>query len=227
MATFQRARTEEQRLERRRLILETAESMLDEMPVAAITLNELSRRIGLAKSNVLRYFESREAVLLEVLDEQARAFLADLAATLPSEVDATASRQARARCVAIAVAVALGARPMLCELLAAQTAVLEHNVSVEVAARYKHAALGRLSGLATLLGQSLPELDPDRATEGALMTVVVAGELWTYSRPAEAVRAAIDADEALAPARLPFTETVERAIAVVLLGLLAETVELP
>jgi AcrR family transcriptional regulator len=35
--------------------------MLTEMPVAQTTLDELSRRVGLAKSNVLRYFESREA----------------------------------------------------------------------------------------------------------------------------------------------------------------------
>jgi AcrR family transcriptional regulator len=49
-------------------MLGTAAAMLTEMPVAQITLNELSRRVGLAKSNVLRYFESREAVLLELLD---------------------------------------------------------------------------------------------------------------------------------------------------------------
>ena len=66
--TFQRARSEEQREIRRRAILDTASAMLDEMPVAEVTLNELSRRVGLAKSNVLRYFESREAVLLELLD---------------------------------------------------------------------------------------------------------------------------------------------------------------
>lgn len=66
--TFQRARTEEQREIRRRAILDMASAMLDEMPVAAVTLNELSRRVGLAKPNVLRYFESREAVLLELLD---------------------------------------------------------------------------------------------------------------------------------------------------------------
>ncbi|MEU6392218.1 hypothetical protein [Streptomyces sp. NPDC046939] len=34
------------------------------MPVAKVSLNGLSRRVGLAKSNVLRYFESREAILL-------------------------------------------------------------------------------------------------------------------------------------------------------------------
>ncbi|CAM5552119.1 TetR/AcrR family transcriptional regulator OS=Streptomyces rimosus subsp. rimosus (strain ATCC/ DSM 40260 / JCM 4667 / NRRL 2234) OX=1265868 GN=SRIM_039205 PE=4 SV=1 [Streptomyces rimosus subsp. rimosus] len=40
--TFQRARTEEQREIRRRAILDMASAMLDEMPVAAVTLNELA-----------------------------------------------------------------------------------------------------------------------------------------------------------------------------------------
>ena len=68
--TFQRARNEEQREIRRRAILDTAAAMLDEMSVAEVSLNELSRRVGLAKSNVLRYFESREAVLLDLLDAE-------------------------------------------------------------------------------------------------------------------------------------------------------------
>src|ERR1700727_3854151 len=67
MTVFQRARSAEQREVRRRAILDTAAAMLAEMPVAEVTLNELSRRVGLAKSNVLRYFESREAVLLDLL----------------------------------------------------------------------------------------------------------------------------------------------------------------
>src|SRR3954465_11105581 len=81
--TFQRARSEEQRAARRQAILRTAEAMLAEMPVAALSLNELSRRVGLAKSNVLRYFESREAVLLELLDAAWREWLDALAVELP------------------------------------------------------------------------------------------------------------------------------------------------
>src|SRR5256884_6007587 len=65
---FQRARSDEQREIRRQAILRVAADMVAEMPVAELSLNELSRRVGLAKSNVLRYFESREAVLLELLD---------------------------------------------------------------------------------------------------------------------------------------------------------------
>ena len=83
--TFQRARSEEQRAERRRTILATAETMLTEMPVAQLSLNELSRRVGLAKSNVLNYFESREAVLLELVDTETQAWVQDLADAL-SEV---------------------------------------------------------------------------------------------------------------------------------------------
>ena len=56
--------------------------MLAEMPVAELSLNELSRRVGLAKSNVLRYFESREAVLLELLDAAWRDWLDQLAGEL-------------------------------------------------------------------------------------------------------------------------------------------------
>src|SRR5215468_1533288 len=78
MTTFQRARSEEQREVRRQAILGAAAAMLAEMPVAQVTLNELSRRAGLAKSNVLRYFESREAVLLELLDSAWQDWLARL-----------------------------------------------------------------------------------------------------------------------------------------------------
>src|SRR5580704_13371703 len=86
MTTFQRARSEEQREARRRAILDTAAAMLAEMPVAQVTLNELSRRVGLAKSNVLRYFESREAVLLELLDSAWQEWLTQLAQDLDAAV---------------------------------------------------------------------------------------------------------------------------------------------
>src|ERR1700730_2249429 len=87
---FQRARSEEQREARRQAILGAAAAMLAEMPVAEVTLNELSRRAGLAKSNVLRYFESREAVLLELLDSAWQGWLVRLDKELAHAVDATA-----------------------------------------------------------------------------------------------------------------------------------------
>ena len=122
---FQRARNEEQREARRRAILGAAAAMLAEMPVAQVTLNELSRRAGLAKSNVLRYFESREAVLLDLLDSAWQDWLVQLEADLAEAVDTSAPLPARADQLAAAVAASLGSRPMLCDLISAQAAVLE------------------------------------------------------------------------------------------------------
>ena len=47
---------------RRSAIMNSAREMLAEKDLAEISLRELSNRIGLAKSNVLRYFDSREAI---------------------------------------------------------------------------------------------------------------------------------------------------------------------
>src|SRR5215468_5430021 len=133
MVSFQRARSAEQREERRRAILTTAAAMLAELPVAELSLNELSRRVGLAKSNVLRYFESREAVLLELLDDAAHGWLDELARTLRKRIDPSAPVDERCAEVAAVAAATVAARPVLCELVAASGAVLERNVSVDVA----------------------------------------------------------------------------------------------
>src|ERR1700744_1217086 len=93
MVTFQRARSKEQREARRQAILDTAAAMLDEMPVSEVTLNELSRRVGLAKSNVLRYSESREAIMLELLDQAWKQWLTDLERQLaPGQRETTGQR---------------------------------------------------------------------------------------------------------------------------------------
>src|ERR1700742_1278568 len=110
--TFQRARSDEQRALRSQAILATAAAMLEEMPVADISLNELSRRVGLAKSNVLRYFESREAVLLELLGAAWQDWLGALTADLDGTVTASAPVTARGDQVAATVAGSLAGRPV-------------------------------------------------------------------------------------------------------------------
>src|ERR1700742_3629499 len=103
--TFQRARSDEQRAIRRQAILDTAAAMLAEMPVADLSLNELSRRVGLAKSNVLRYFDSRTGEWLE-----------HLARELPATVDAAAVLERRAEQLAGTLSRSLAERPVLCDL---------------------------------------------------------------------------------------------------------------
>jgi len=221
MTSFQRARSEEQRTQRRRLILDTAAAMLSEMPVAQVSLNELSRRVGLAKSNVLRYFESREAVLLELLDSMSRQWLDQLDDVLTAEVEPGATLTARADQVADALAASLARRPVLCDLVSAQAAVLEHNVSPQVAARFKRAAIASVTTLAGLVRRQIPELGEQAAGRFAGAAVMVTGAVWTHTRPSPAMLAAYDADPSLAAMRLDFTATLREVFEVLIAGLLA------
>ena len=217
--TFQRARSEEQREVRRQAILRTAEAMLAEMPVSAISLNELSRRVGLAKSNVLRYFESREAVLLELLDAAWREWLDALATELV--VDASPPVADRVEHVAAVLARTLVGRPMLCELGSSSTAVLEHNVSAAVATRFKRAALADTDALAHLVGAVVPELGEPAAQRFAGTAALMVGSLWAATRPSPALRAAYEADPALAAMRLDFGDALRELLATMIAGLLA------
>jgi AcrR family transcriptional regulator len=222
VATFQRARSEEQRELRRQAILTTAAAMLTEMPVAQVSLNELSRRVGLAKSNVLRYFESREAVLLELLDSAWQAWLAGLDRDLAA-VDPGAPPAERGDQLAAVLASSLASRPVLCDLISAQAAVLEHNLSPEVAAEYKHAAIANVTSLARLVDGRLPELGEHDAFRFAAATVMVTGAVWTHAKPSPAMLAAYEADPDLAALRLDFLATLSEVLEVLIAGLLARS----
>ena len=221
MVVFQRARSEEQREARRRAILGAAAAMLAEMPVAEVTLNELSRRAGLAKSNVLRYFESREAVLLELLDSAWQDWLVQLDRDLVGALDRSAPAAARSGQLAGAVAASLAARPMLCDLISAQAAVLEHNVSPQVAAQYKRASMTGIAALGGLMLRCVPELGELDAVKLAGVTIMTTGALWPHTQPSAAMLAAYQADPSLAAMRIDFAATVREILEVLVAGLLA------
>ncbi|HEX3826001.1 MAG TPA: TetR family transcriptional regulator [Sporichthyaceae bacterium] len=219
--TFQRARSDEQREVRRRVILDTAAAMLREMPAAELSLNELSRRVGLAKSNVLRYFESREAVLLELLEHEIHGWVDDVAAELAAE-DRRGPVAERADRLAAVLATTLQHRPVLCDLVAAQPAVLEHNTSVETVLRFKRSTRDHLAAVTTSARQLLPELGPT-AGQLCLMSVVIAGALSAQSQCSPSALAAYEIEPELAALRLDLPAALEDTIKTLTAGILARS----
>jgi AcrR family transcriptional regulator len=221
MGTFQRARSAEQRQIRRQAILDTTAAMLEAMPVSEVSLNELSRRVGLAKSNVLRYFESREAVLLELLGAAWQDWLGALAGDLDRAVVASAPVVTRGDQVAAAVAGSLAARPVLCDLVSAQSTVLERNVSPRVAATFKRATIAGLADLGALFRGHLPELGEPGSFRLAGAALVSTGALWPQCQPSAAMLAAYEADPSLAVLRLDFAAALREMLETLIAGVLA------
>jgi AcrR family transcriptional regulator len=218
VVSFQRARSEEQREIRRRAILDAAEAMLGVMPVSQISLNELSRRAGLAKSNVLRYFDSREAVLLDVLERACRDWLTAVKPDLAT-IDGTLVE--RREQLAALLASSLAVRPVLCDLLSAQAAVLERNVSPEVAAHYKR-CLSELGDLFVAeVRDVLPELDAGQAERFVAASMIFTGGAWSFGQPSAAMLAAYEAHPELAAMRMDVEATLRDVFATLLAGVLA------
>ncbi|HUQ57532.1 TetR/AcrR family transcriptional regulator [Lentzea sp.] len=214
---FQRARTEEQRNERRRQILDAAAAMLTEMPVAELTLTALSRRVCLAKANVLRYFESREAVLLALLKAEITDWITELESAAPGGGPAGK----RGDRLAELLATSLARRPVLCDLMSAQSTVLERNISAETALGHKHAVREHLETLVRFTGRHLPELGDEGAGTLLQTVMLMAVAAWPASRPPQAVLDAYAADPSLAVMCVDFTDVVRRTVEVTTSGLLA------
>jgi len=64
--TFQRARRPEQKAQRREAILAAAADLARRDRVREVTLSDIARAVGIHKSALLRYFETREQIFLEL-----------------------------------------------------------------------------------------------------------------------------------------------------------------
>ena len=195
--------------------------MLDEMPVADITLNGLSRKSCMAKSNVLRYFESREAVLLELCAEALTEWVIDLEPRLSGAMSPTDPAPTRADRIAAVITASMAERPVLCDLMSSQAAVLEHNISTGTVLQYKRASIANISRLTDMVARHLPELGAENAVRFTRLAALMATSVWTHSHAPQAVVAAYEADPSLQPYQLDFETTLREALDVILTGLLS------
>ena len=202
---------------RRDAILDTARAMLSEKSVSDISLRELSERVGLAKSNVLRYFDSREAIFLEVLDEECRAWLAELESRLGRPRPRKAGYVNEVR-LGTTLAESLSERRLLCELISAMASVLERNISLEGARDFKARAIANIGELARLVARHLPWLPDEFAAAFAEGALVLAAGMYPFSEPIEPVRTAM-VEMCLPDPRQRFADGLREALVTWLVGL--------
>ena len=166
--TYLRARQPEQKQQRKAALLLAARAALEGDPdggvkgaaLADLSLNALARRAGMTKSNTYRYFESREHVLLELLQEEWLAWMSSMS-SMSSSWPATTTPAALAQTLASSVA----ARPLLCELTTALPAVLEQNLGVDAIIGFKRATLGFFKDAGAALSARAPFLSSTAASQ--------------------------------------------------------------
>jgi AcrR family transcriptional regulator len=210
---YQRARRPEQKEHRRESILAAARELAGERAVREISLGDIARRVGLSKANVLRYFESREHVFLQLLLREWDTW------TTSAEVQLKARRPTTGT-IANTIAYTLAERPLLCDLISEMSSVLERNVSVATVQAFKAESLDLVDNLGDALAERFPKLAHPQARETIAAALVITAGLWPIANPAPRIMAMYSEIPELTRSHVDFEQHLEQLLRTLLTGFL-------
>jgi AcrR family transcriptional regulator len=213
-AGFLRARRPEQKQQRYAAILDAARELAVRDGVGAVTLAGIAAEVGMHKSALLKYFETREEIFLRLAEaewqEWAAGTVAGLTTAGPEPGD-----------VAEVLAGLVADRPLFCQLLLHSPLTLERNVSFEVVRAFKQAVNASLLEVLPALQRALPALDRDACFDLLAMSGIAASGLWQAAHPSPQVVALHAKDPGAVP--YPnFRESLTRFVRTYLRGLLQQ-----
>jgi AcrR family transcriptional regulator len=213
--TFQRARSADHKAQRREAILAAAERLAIRDGVRQVTLAAIAGQVGIHKSALLRYFETREEIFLELNGRQWSDWAAATSAALAAIEDGDADA------VAAALADGFVARPLLCDLIPHTALNLERHASIDAVRAYKLTSLGAVERVAAALAAPLPALAAAQRRELVSAVALLAGGMYQIATPPPALAELYRAEPALGHALLDLPDRLRRAARVTIAGLAA------
>jgi AcrR family transcriptional regulator len=212
----QRARSAAAKQSRARAILDAARWLGTQHSVREVTLTDIAAAVGMHKSAMLRYFETREQIFLALTAEgwqewstALRTQLSDLTSPSPETIAAT-------------LAQSLVARPFFCDLLAQAPLNLERNVSLDSAYAFKTAVLAEVNLIATTLRELLG-ITGLEATDAIATATSMAGALWQMAAPGTRLRMLYETRPELAHAMVDVEPQLTRILTALLTGMCVTT----
>ncbi|KQU93464.1 TetR family transcriptional regulator [Devosia sp. Root105] len=175
---FQRARKPEEIQARRDTLLAAAAELFDAEGPLGAGLNAIAARAGFTKSNVYRYFESREEVLLSLflaeMEQLVPALAAAIAATPEGDLDGLAR----------AVTEQFASRPRFGHLTSILSNTLETNVSEDTIVMVKRTMGGMAGEMAAALRTRLPKASAEDTLWAITMIGSLVAGMWPGAHPA-------------------------------------------
>lgn len=211
--TFQRARTAEAKAARERAILDAARALATERGIRAVTLTDIAGAVGMHKSAMLRYFETREEIFLRLTADGWNDWT-------PALLEALRGASAPGG-VAAAFSTTLAERGAFCDLLAQAPLNLERNVSVEAVRTYKLTSGEHLARISAAVREALPGLSDIAARDLVAAATSLAGTFWQISTPPPAIAELYRSDPRLRHALIDLEPRLRRILTAYLTGALA------
>jgi AcrR family transcriptional regulator len=214
---FQRARSTAAKQLRETAILDAARRLGGERGIRQVTLTEIAEAVGMHKSALLRYFETREEIFLRLTAEAWQEWSEALQAELGMLTNPTPF------VVAAVFARTLAARATFCDLLAQAPLNLERNVSVEAVRAFKLVTHTELDAIALIVRRLLPSFSERDAVDLIAAATSLSGAFWQMATPSPEIAALYRSDPRLSHAVVEVEARVERLLTALIRGLLDPT----
>jgi AcrR family transcriptional regulator len=222
MPNFQRARSTAAKHVRESAILDAARVLGTERGIRQITLTEIAEVVGMHKSALLRYFETREEIFLRLTADGWREWSAALRAELEGLEAATPAGETAVPNVAAAFACTLATRGMFCDLLAQAPLNLERNVSVEAVRAFKLVTLEEVAAIVAAVRRLLPALTERDGVDLIAAATSLSGAFWQMATPGPRIVALYRSDPRLAHAVVEVEPRVRRLLTAMMVGMIAQ-----
>jgi AcrR family transcriptional regulator len=163
---------------REQAILDAAVALGSERGIRDVTLTEIAAAVGMHKSAMLRYFETREQIFLILTANGWQDWSRELCSALAELTPAAPADR-----IATAVVRSLVSRPIFCDLLAQAPLNLERNVSVESVRAFKLTTLEEVGRIGTALRGLRPAMSEEQAIDVIATATSLAGAFWQMATP--------------------------------------------
>ncbi|MFC1406933.1 MULTISPECIES: TetR/AcrR family transcriptional regulator [Streptacidiphilus] len=184
---FARARSAEAKQARETSILEAAARLAGEHGVRTVTLTDIAAAVGMHKSAMLRYFETREEIFLRLAASEWVQWSQDVRNRLGALEGGNPADPGTPMAVAGILADSLVARPLFCDLLAHTPLNLERGVSFAAVRSFKLIAIAAVGEVGTALRRIL-DLTEEQGGNVVSTAVSMAGALWQMAAPGTELR---------------------------------------
>jgi AcrR family transcriptional regulator len=213
----ERARSIEDKQQRSEALLDAAEALAIELGgIRFITVAAVTERVGLHRTGVLRYYASKEELLLELAERGWRRWRDAIVATLSGRAGLGPAE------IAGLFVDTITSMPVFCDLLTHVTLSLEGDVDIERARRYKTNAfaahddiVAAVEGAGSMPGEQIAGL--------VATTLMLASGLWQVSHPTPTLARLYAQEPRWGHVALDFAPRLRQLLQATALGLASDT----
>jgi AcrR family transcriptional regulator len=220
MEQVKRARSTEDKAQRKSQILKAAGQLVAEGDYRDITMADIASRASLAKGTLFLYFETKEELFLALAVDRFEAFFGDVERSLGGLArKPAADARRRLKLVQSALSGALGSDPVLLKLIVLLGPIIEGNSRLESILEMKRFMLVRMAALGARLEGILPGLGPGSGTVFLNRLYGIAVGYLNLANPSGCVKLALERAD-MAPFRFDFRANFEETAACLLAGMM-------